>query len=264
MQAPGEAARQHAPPLPRTRRAALARPAGPTNSLPRPPALHGLEPDACWRFGSCRPARHATPGPAADDGGLRAPVARLRAPGDRQAEARHRAGSDRRGDGRGEFAAPLAAGYRRGLEGPGRLTRNREHGRGLTESGRRGSNPRPSAWESAPASSTASPYVQALATIQGAEAHPDASRRRGHWRTRSCGSPAGPGPSVVGLPSSAPALLTVREVARRLGVRPVTVYRLCDRGELAHVRVSYAIRVRPEDLDAYLHASSKGGTAERE
>jgi len=68
----------------------------------------------------------------------------------------------------------------------------------------------------------------------------------------------------VGLPSSAPALLTVREVARRLGVRPVTVYRLCDRGELAHVRVSYAIRVRPEDLDAYLHASSKGGTAERE
>ena len=44
----------------------------------------------------------------------------------------------------------------------------------------------------------------------------------------------------------------------------MTVYRLCDRGELAHVRVSYAIRVRPEDLDAYLHASSKGGTAERE
>ena len=56
---------------------------------------------------------------------------------------------------------------------------------------------------------------------------------------------------VVGLPSPAP-FLTVREVAQRLLVRPVTVYRLCERGELAHLRVSNAIRIRPEDLDAYL------------
>jgi excisionase family DNA binding protein len=41
-------------------------------------------------------------------------------------------------------------------------------------------------------------------------------------------------------------------VARALRVKPVTVYRLVGRGELACVRVSNAIRVRREDLDAYL------------
>jgi excisionase family DNA binding protein len=47
-------------------------------------------------------------------------------------------------------------------------------------------------------------------------------------------------------------LLTVREVAARLRVRPATVYRLCEHGELVHVRVSNAIRVRPEALEAFL------------
>jgi excisionase family DNA binding protein len=55
----------------------------------------------------------------------------------------------------------------------------------------------------------------------------------------------------VGLPSP-PPLLTVREVAQRLRVRPVTVYRLCERSELAHIRVSNAIRIRREDLDQYV------------
>jgi excisionase family DNA binding protein len=32
----------------------------------------------------------------------------------------------------------------------------------------------------------------------------------------------------------------------------VTVYRLCERGELAHIRVSNAIRIRLEDLDQYV------------
>jgi len=64
-------------------------------------------------------------------------------------------------------------------------------------------------------------------------------------------------PRVVGVSSSAPGLLNVREVARRLGVRPVTVYRLCGRGKLAHVRVSNAIRVRPEDLDAFLAGADR-------
>ena len=57
----------------------------------------------------------------------------------------------------------------------------------------------------------------------------------------------------MGLPSSpAPRLLTVREVAQRLRVRPVTVYRLCERGELVHFRVSNAIRLRVEDLEAFI------------
>jgi len=47
-------------------------------------------------------------------------------------------------------------------------------------------------------------------------------------------------------------LLTVTEVAERLRVARVTVYRLCERGALPHCRISNAIRVRPEDLEKYL------------
>jgi len=54
------------------------------------------------------------------------------------------------------------------------------------------------------------------------------------------------------LPSGAERLLTVREVAERLAICIATVYRLCERGALPHVRVSNAIRVRPADVDAFL------------
>jgi excisionase family DNA binding protein len=47
-------------------------------------------------------------------------------------------------------------------------------------------------------------------------------------------------------------LLTVRDVARLLGVSTATVYRLCEEGRLAHVRVGNAIRVRPADLEAFM------------
>jgi excisionase family DNA binding protein len=40
----------------------------------------------------------------------------------------------------------------------------------------------------------------------------------------------------------------MREVAERLGVRPATIYKLCERGELAHIRVSNAIRISPSQL----------------
>ena len=46
--------------------------------------------------------------------------------------------------------------------------------------------------------------------------------------------------------------LTVREVAARLRISTATVYAICERGELAHVRVSNAIRVQEEEIDAYL------------
>jgi excisionase family DNA binding protein len=41
----------------------------------------------------------------------------------------------------------------------------------------------------------------------------------------------------------APRLLTVREVAERLRVTTATVYALCNRGALQHVRVANSIRV---------------------
>ena len=50
-------------------------------------------------------------------------------------------------------------------------------------------------------------------------------------------------------------LLSVREVANMLHVAPFTVYRLCDRGKLPHLRVSGAIRIHPKDLKAYLRHS---------
>ena len=55
-------------------------------------------------------------------------------------------------------------------------------------------------------------------------------------------------PVLTGL---ATPLLSVREVAARLGVCAATVYALCARGELVHVRVSNAIRVAPADFSAF-------------
>ncbi len=47
-------------------------------------------------------------------------------------------------------------------------------------------------------------------------------------------------------------LLTVREVASRLRVCAATVYSLCARGDLVHVRIANMIRVAPADLAAFL------------
>jgi excisionase family DNA binding protein len=49
-------------------------------------------------------------------------------------------------------------------------------------------------------------------------------------------------------------------VARRLSVSTATVYRLCERGELRHIRVSNAIRIAHADLAAFL---SRTGNKDR-
>jgi len=53
-------------------------------------------------------------------------------------------------------------------------------------------------------------------------------------------------------------LLTVREAARRLAVSTATVYGLCGRGELPHVRISNAIRIAPADLGAFFARPRSG------
>ncbi len=58
------------------------------------------------------------------------------------------------------------------------------------------------------------------------------------------------GPPVVQAPPlrSVRTLLTVRDAAAALRLSTATVYNLCKRGELPHVRVSNAIRIAPADL----------------
>ncbi len=51
----------------------------------------------------------------------------------------------------------------------------------------------------------------------------------------------------LGLP-----LLSVRQVAGQLGVCTATVYALCAKGALPHVRVLNAVRVAPGDLEAFV------------
>ena len=56
--------------------------------------------------------------------------------------------------------------------------------------------------------------------------------------------------SAATAPATFSRLLSVREVAGRLGVCTSTVYKLCNEGKLAHVRVSNAIRVEARVLGA--------------
>jgi len=44
----------------------------------------------------------------------------------------------------------------------------------------------------------------------------------------------------------------VREVAERLSVSTATIYTLCERGELPHVRISNAIRIEPAGLEEFI------------
>jgi excisionase family DNA binding protein len=56
-------------------------------------------------------------------------------------------------------------------------------------------------------------------------------------------------------------LLTIREVASVLGVSEVTVRRKVANGELPAVRLGgkhSAVRVDPEDLEAWLYADTEG------
>jgi excisionase family DNA binding protein len=47
-------------------------------------------------------------------------------------------------------------------------------------------------------------------------------------------------------------LLSVSDVAEHLGVSTATVYKLCKKGELPHVRIIDSIRVRQADLAAFV------------
>jgi excisionase family DNA binding protein len=58
-------------------------------------------------------------------------------------------------------------------------------------------------------------------------------------------------------------VLSVRQVAEKLGVCTRTVYQLVGRGELPHVRITNAIRVAPTDLAEFLAGRRRSGAARR-
>lgn len=64
-------------------------------------------------------------------------------------------------------------------------------------------------------------------------------------------------PVLQGIRGGAENLLTVRQVAERLSVSTFTVYGLCERGELQHVRVSNSIRVSPSALRAFVERAPR-------
>jgi excisionase family DNA binding protein len=59
---------------------------------------------------------------------------------------------------------------------------------------------------------------------------------------------------LVALHGGRSRLLRVAEVAERLGVCAATAYRLCEGGQLPHVRIVNSIRIRPEDLKDFISA----------
>jgi excisionase family DNA binding protein len=71
--------------------------------------------------------------------------------------------------------------------------------------------------------------------------------------------PTGRGPALAVLEGGRDNLLSVRQVADRLRVSTATVYSLCERGEIPHLRVSNAIRVAPADLDRFIADRRRSG-----
>jgi excisionase family DNA binding protein len=59
------------------------------------------------------------------------------------------------------------------------------------------------------------------------------------------------------------SLLSVRQVAKMLGVCPATVYALCGRRKLPHFRVLNSIRIDPGDLKRFLARTWRRGLPAR-
>jgi excisionase family DNA binding protein len=96
----------------------------------------------------------------------------------------------------------------------------------------------------------------------------DATVAHGGAQPAAGGQGATPGPktrqraSVAATPADLQVLwggrdrlLKVAEVAEHLGVCNATVYGLCERGELPYVWVVTSMRIRPDDLEAFIAAS---------
>ncbi len=207
-----------------------------------------------------RPADPAAQRPAHHDRGLRAPSAGVPAGGDRPARLRRQPGRRsvswrKPGSGSSPF-------YRAPPERFPSLTpapRGRAIG-AVRLWARRDSNPLPPASEEggrgeegvAGGGKSAEPLV-----VEGVRESSAAVENAGSRRGFS--SPflqaAGPGAAALRI-GGVLEFLTVREVARALRVCTATVYRMCERGELGHVRAANAIRVSAASLAAFIRTCS--------
>ncbi len=57
-------------------------------------------------------------------------------------------------------------------------------------------------------------------------------------------------------------LLSVKDAAAALGVSASTVYELCERGALTHLRILNAIRIDSADLNAFVAAKKRSPASE--
>src|SRR5205807_1201067 len=88
--------------------------------------------------------------------------------------------------------------------------------------------------------------------------HPVAAVSKNFGANLVCGrAPAG-----SGIPLRPETLLTVKHVAAALGVSAATIYGLCERGELGHIRVANAIRVSQADMEKFVEGS-RGAASKR-
>jgi excisionase family DNA binding protein len=71
------------------------------------------------------------------------------------------------------------------------------------------------------------------------------------------------GPPESGVPPKFQPLLSVRQVAKLLGVCPATVYALCGQRKMPHFRVLNAIRIDPRDLKKFLARTRRQGLPAR-
>ncbi len=114
------------------------------------------------------------------------------------------------------------------------------------------SNLWPLAPEGVSGSSTTSSGVQPVEEAGGEEKRRGADGRPGPSWTVPRGTPVGPSRVLRTAEVGAGRLLSVREVAARLGASTAIVYRFYELGEFAHVRISNAYRVRPPDLERFI------------
>jgi excisionase family DNA binding protein len=59
---------------------------------------------------------------------------------------------------------------------------------------------------------------------------------------------------LLGADEDEPPLLSVRDVARLLGLSTATVYALCSAGALPTIRILNTIRIRPADVRAFIRS----------